>query len=174
MTRRRAEPDLGGLLAKYERIVALRVLHDRAKRDPSFEEPDPRAEMAALSRAWPGALRELDEMPFDDLRARIERLEDARRDPARIERWMIAQDAFHRHARGALAAKRWLRKRKRVTAEEAAAFRRSASPDARSWADALALVASPPRGRLMDLVHARVAEEIGTSVAEARRLVFGR
>lgn len=130
--------------------------------------------MAALSREWPGALRELDELPLDEVVSRIGRLEIARRDPSRVERWMIAQDAFHRYARGVLAAKRWLGKRKRVTPEHVASFRASAEPDARVWADALEDVAAPPRGRLMDLVHARVAADLGASVAEARRLVFGR
>ena len=85
--------------------------------------------------------------------------------------WMIAQDAFHRLARGALAAKRWLGKRKRITAQRRDDFAAHAPREARAWKDALADVASPPRGRLMDLVHARVAEELDVSVAEARRLV---
>lgn len=173
MTRRRGGPDLDALLAKYERIHALRLLHERAKRDPTFVEPDPRREMAALARAWPGALRELDELPMDEIDARIARLRAAALDPSLVSPWMIAQDAFHRHARGALAAKRWLGKRKRVTTEVAEQFRASAPRDARPWADALDAVASPPRGRLMELVHARVADELGTTVAEARRLVFG-
>lgn len=174
MTRRRDVPDLDSLVEKYERIHALRVLHDRARRDPSFVEPDPRAEMAAIARAWPGALRELDAMPLDEVRSRIDRLGLARRDASRVERWMIAQDTFHRYARGALAAKRWLGKRKRITAEEVASFRAEAGADERLWAEALAEVAAPPRGRLMELVHTRVAAELGASVAESRRLVFGR
>lgn len=173
MTRRGA-PDLSSLRAKYERLLALREMHARAKSDASFVEPNPRAEMTALARSWPGSLRELDELPLEEIHSRIARLDRALRDSSRVERWMIAQDAFHRLARGALAAKRWLGKRKRVTADVRAAFAEGAPRDARAWADALGDVASPPRGRLMDLVHARVATELETSVAEARRLVFGR
>ena len=167
-------PDLDGLCAKYRRLLALRLLHDRAKIDAAFEEPDPKREMSALASAWPGALRELDELPLADIRARIVALELALDEPRRVEPWMIAQDAFHRYARGALAAKRWLGKRRRVTAAVRAEFHASAPADARLWEDALASIASPPRGRVMDLVHARVASELGVSVAEARRLVVGR
>jgi hypothetical protein len=164
-------PDLASLRTKYERLLALRELHDRAKRDESFEEPDPRAEMSALARTWPGSLRELDELRIDVIQSRIVALDDALGDPSRIERWMLAQDAFHRLARGALAAKRWLGKRKRITTVVRDDFASHAPREARAWADALADVASPPRGRLMDLVFARVATELETSVAEARRLV---
>jgi hypothetical protein len=164
-------PDLASLRTKYERLLALRELHDRAKSDASFEEPDPRTEMTALARTWPGSLRELDELPIDVIRSRIVALDRALRDPSRTERWMIAQDAFHRLARGALSAKRWLGKRKRVTAIVREEFASRAPREARAWADVLADVASPPRGRLMDLVFARVAIELDTSVAEARRLV---
>jgi hypothetical protein len=164
-------PDLASLRTKYERLLALRELHARAKRDASFEEPDPRSEMTELARIWPGSLRELDELPIDVIRARIAALDHALADVGRIERWMIAQASFHRLARGALAAKRWLGKRKRITADVRAAFAEHAPREARGWKNALDDVASPPRGRLMDLVHARVAAELDVSIAEARRLV---
>lgn len=163
--------DLASLRQKYERLLALRQLHDRAKSDASFVEPDPRSEMTALARTWPGALRELDELPLDVIRTRLAALDRALRDAQRIERWMIAQDAFHRLARGALSAKRWLGRRKRITPQVREEFVAHAPREARVWKDALADVASPPRGRLMDLVHARVAAELDVSVAEARRLI---
>ena len=163
--------DLASLRTKYERLLALRQLHDRAKGDASFVEPDPRGEMTSLARTWPGALRELDALPIDVIRARIAELDRALHDATRIERWMIAQDSFHRLARGALSAKRWLGKRKRITPAIRQDFAAHAPREARAWRDALADIASPPRGRLMDLVHARVAAELDVSIAEARRLV---
>lgn len=163
--------DLASLRTKYERLLALRALHERAKSDPSFVEPDPRKEMTSLSRTWPGALRELDELPIDVIRTRVAALDRASRDPELVERWMIAQDTFHRLARGVLSAKRWLGKRKRITEAVREDFAAHAPREARMWKDALADVASPPRGRLMDLVFARVAHELHVTVAEARRLV---
>lgn len=166
--------DLDALLSKYERLVALRVLHDRAKADPTFVEPDPRPEMRAIAARWPGALRELDARPLDELRGRVDAIRAAAADPSRVARWMIAADLFHRHARAALAAKRWLGKDKRVTDVTREAFREAAPDDARAWEHALASIAAPPRGRVMELVLARVADELGVAREEARRLVFGR
>jgi len=164
-------PDLASLQAKYVRLLTLRELHDRAKADPSFVEPDPKNEMTALARTWPGALRELDELSIDVIRTRLSSLDRALLDASRIERWMIAQDAFHRLARGALAAKRWLGKRKRITPALRSDFQAHAPREARAWSSSLDAVATPPRGRLMEVVFARVAEALFLSVAEARRLV---
>jgi hypothetical protein len=164
-------PDIHALSTKYERMLALRIAHDESRGDPSRPEPDPRAELADLARAFPGALRELDQLPLAVIRGRLAALRAAAEDPTRIERWMIAQDAFHELARGALAAKLWLGRTRAVTEDLRAAFRAEAPEHAREWADALESVASPPRGRLMDLVHARLAEALATTVEEARRLV---
>ena len=53
---RRGPPDLAALREKYERLLSLRLLHDRAKRERSFVEPDPRAELRAqvLAMFGPG------------------------------------------------------------------------------------------------------------------------
>jgi hypothetical protein len=45
--------------------------------------------------------------------------------------------------------------------------------DALAWAAELGRIAAPPRGRIMDLVFARVAQALGTTELEARYLVFG-
>lgn len=169
--------ELADLGAKYGRILALREAHERAKAGLA-REPDPRAEMAAIAARWPGALRELDELPLDVVRARGEALALAARDPSCAAPWMTAQVVFHRWARGALAAKRWLGKRRVVDAEVTAAFadacaRGEIAEDASMWIDALATLARPPRGRVLDAVWPAVAEALGVSEAEARAVVFG-
>ena len=88
--------DLASLRTKYERLLALRRLHDRAKTDASFVEPDPRSEMTSLARTWPGSLRELDELPIEVIRSRIAALDRALRDVHRIEQWMITRFAIRR------------------------------------------------------------------------------
>jgi hypothetical protein len=180
--------EIAALRSKYERIRALRALHAQSQRDPDFIEPDPRSEMAALAVAFPGALRELDDLPMAQIDERIAALARAEQDPAHVARWMIAQAVFHRLARGALVAKRWLAARSEPEGRSAvddvvrAAFEHAveATPsgrgreDARLWIDELDRVARPPRGRVMDLVHARVGATLGVTAAEARELVFGR
>ncbi len=158
------------LRAKYEEILRLRLLHGTAG------EPDPRAAMAKLAGEFPGALREIDELSLDELRARIEALAaaDAGAAPAP---WMRAMARYHALTRGALCAKSWLAGRKHVTGEMREAFAREATglcwaADARAWADGLDALASPPRGRVTDLVFTRIAAELGVGDDDARALVF--
>ena len=168
--------DLRALRDKYERMLRLRELHARARTEPGFVEPDPRPEMADLARSYPGALREIDELPLALIRERIEALATAETDATRTAPWMTAQSRFHALARGALAVKRWLAGR-RLTPEidEGFAVALPALPyaeDAHLWRGDLAAIASPPRGRLMDLVYVRLAGELGVDVTSARAAVL--
>ena len=92
---------------------------------------------------------------------------------------MEAVGLFHSLARGALRAKRWLAGRKTVDAvtileyENEVALATPVVADGLAWTSDLARIAHPPRGRIMDLVFARVARTMGTTEREARRLVFG-
>lgn len=154
-------------------MFELRAAHDRACRDPAFPEPDPRPELSRLAERFPGALREIDRLPLEVIASRIGALAAVEAAPERAEPWMVAQIVFHRHARGALAAKRWLAGRRAVTPDLASAFAAAmADDDALLFAEALEAVAAPPRGRLMDVVYARVAHVLDVSVAEARALVL--
>lgn len=170
--------DLRGLRDKYERMLSLRTAHERARVDPRFVEPDPRPEMARLAEEFPGSLREIDALPLTVIAARIEALRAVEPRPREAEPWMLAQVAFHRYARGALATKRWLAGRKAITPALRSAFARATArlprgADARLFAEELEAIACPPRGRLMDVVHARVARALDVTPAEARALVFG-
>lgn len=162
---------LHDLRTKYEEILRLRVLHGAPG------EPDPRRAMAKLAQEFPGALRECDELPLDELRARIDALGEAVAGRAAPLPWMTASLRYHALTRGALCAKSWLAGRKSVTAETRATFAREAgalcwADDARAWEGELEAVANPPRGRVTDLVFARIASELGVPVEEARALVF--
>jgi hypothetical protein len=165
---------LEDLRRKYAQMLAMRLAHDAGDEDVL----EARVHMAALSLRFPGALRELDDLELGEIRRRIAALDVAVREGGEVEGWMEAIALFHALARGALCAKRWLAKRKRVDAEVAGAYAAAVSgfefpEDARGWACDLARIASPPRGRVTDLVFARVARELGTSERAARLLVFG-
>jgi len=170
--------DLRALRDKYEQMLRLRQLHARAKTEPDFVEPDPRPAMAALARLYPGALREIDELPVELITARIEELTVAEREPQRIAAWMSAQAAFHRLARGALAVKRWLAGRPPTKAVEGAfAVDLRAMPERKreellEWEHDLVAIAKPPRGRLMELVYEKLARELGVDIDAARAAVF--
>ena len=162
------------LRGKYAQMLAMRVAHGAGEEDAAAV----RTQMAALAARFPGALREIDELELREIRRRIEALDAVVATSAEVEPWMEALALFHALARGALAAKRWLAGRKRVDAAVRGRFSAEVetlpfAQDARAWAGELAVIASPPRGRVLDFVFARLARTMGTSERAARRLVFG-
>lgn len=169
------DTDLRALRDKYERMLQLRLLHDRARSEPDFVEPDPRRALAELARVFPGALREIDELPIEVIRARIEALVAAESDASRVAPWMTVIARFHALARGALAMKRWLAGRAltpELTMQLEAVITAMPVHEALEWRDDLAAVAKPPRGRVMDLVYAKLARELGIEVSAARDAVM--
>jgi len=157
------------LRTKYEEMLALRRADDAL---------DPRPRLAALAARFPGALREIDDLPLDEIERRIQALARAERDPAAASEWMHAMLRFHALARGILFAKRMTpvvapAGSKGARSPLAEALERDDwPPEARVWRDDLARVARPPRGRLMDLVYERLARELETTPALAKALVF--
>jgi hypothetical protein len=169
--------DLEALRAKYEEMLRLRLAHDAGDDDA-----DPRAvqrAMASLASRFPGSLREIDDLPLHTIRARIDELRAAE-DAGRASPWMEATHLFHALTRGALCAKRWLGGRKPAAIDDGArlTFESEASSlcwgeDALAWRDDLVRLASPPRGRVTDLVYERIAALLAMTEAEVRLLVFG-
>ena len=176
--------DLAALRRKYEEMLRLRLAHDAG--DPE----DPRRALRALASQFPGALRELDGLPLDVIQGRIAALAAAEAaGGAAPAPWMVAIDRFHVLTRGALCVKTWLAKRAatgvidvldgeagRADVERtfaAAAGSLCWADDARAWAGDFARIVSPPRGRVTELVFARIAAELGCSTADVRHLVFG-
>jgi hypothetical protein len=164
--------DLAALRTKYEEMLRLRL-------ESAGTALDPRRAMAALASRFPGALREIDDLPLDTIRARVRDLADAERNDA-PEPWMEATHLFHALTRGALCAKRWLAGRKPGAVDDEAreAFGRAApsfcwAEDALAWKADLKRLASPPHGRLTELVYERIAETMRITEREARLLVFG-
>jgi hypothetical protein len=173
------------LRRKYGEMLSMRLAHDSGVET----EARARQRMAELASRFPGALREIDELELAVIRERIERLDAALRGDGPVERWMEAVGLFHSLARGALRAKRWLAGRKTVDAITVLAYASdvadlavadpagpagaSAVDDGLAWTGELARIAAPPRGRIMDLVFARLARKLGTTEREARHLVFG-
>jgi hypothetical protein len=160
---------------KYATMRGMRLRHAAGEEGDAGEVQQ---QMARLAARYPGALREIDDLALHEIERRIAVLDRAIAGDSVVEPWMEALARFHELARGALCAKRWLGGRKRVDASTERAFAESlpslAFPeDARAWADELGRIAAPPRGRVMDVVFARVARELGTSDRVARRLTFG-
>jgi hypothetical protein len=164
--------DVGALLRKYEEITRLRRV------EAAGLGGDPRREMAALASEFPGALREADDLPMAELEARVDALREAVTGAVPPAPWMQTMARFHALMRGALCAKRWLLGRKDVDAAVTKAFDAEAATlcygdDAREWSAHLGRLASPPNGRVTELVFQRLADELGGDADQVRRVVFG-
>jgi hypothetical protein len=165
---------LEALQAKYAEMLAMRIAHASGDEDPEAT----RIRMAQLASRFPGALREIDDLELAEIHRRIGAIADVLQEARETESWMEAVALFHAMARGALCAKRWLGKRKTIDASVEHAFARGLATmpfpeDARAWTHDLARIASPPRGRLVDVVFGRLAQTLGIDEAAARGLVFG-
>jgi hypothetical protein len=163
--------DLAALRTKYEEMLRLRAAASAGVAG------DPRREMAALATRFPGALREIDDLPLDTIRERVRDLHDAEKGGT-VAEWMTATHLFHSLTRGALCAKRWLGGRRSIDEATLAEFDRDADAlnwgeDTRGWRADLPSLASPPRGRLTELVYRRVGSVLGMNAESARTLIFG-
>ncbi|MEO7110141.1 MAG: hypothetical protein ABI183_06860 [Polyangiaceae bacterium] len=159
------------LHVKYMEMRRLRIL--------AIESPttDPKEWMAELAARFPGALREIDELPLLEIDAKLAALSCATSDPTHVAPWMEATSRFHELTRGVLVVKRWLAGKKEIAVTDRAEFERIGSDlphgaDAIVWLDHLDAIANPPRGRVTDLVFARLATELAVSAEDVRRLVF--
>jgi hypothetical protein len=163
--------DIAALQRKYEAIIRLRRAAE------GVPDADHWASMVALSDEFPGALRETDELPMDHLEERWRELGDVLAENQEPAHWMKAMARFHTLTRGALSAKRWLAGRRVVDDEARRSFAVDLPTlrhpgDASLWADHLADLAAPTRGRITAVVFARMATEWGAKPQDLRSLVF--
>jgi hypothetical protein len=166
--------EAAAMRGKYAEMLAMRVEHASGREDEERVRP----RMSDLAARFPGALREIDRLELAEIERRIASLDAVIEHSAEPEPWMAAVARFHRLARGALGAKRWLDRRRAVTEAVAAAFDDEVSAlefaeEIQVWRDDLAAIAAPPRGRVMDLVFVRLARDLRVSELVARELVFG-
>ncbi|MBX3274323.1 MAG: hypothetical protein KF729_28915 [Sandaracinaceae bacterium] len=145
------------LREKYAELRALRLLH--AAGDPE----DPRPRLRALAARFPGALRELDALPFDEIERRIAALDAGER-----PRWARTLVAYHGWMRLALRVRAACDRdasaaqvRARLAQEPAGA---AGDPPLEVLEDAeIAEILRPPGGRLTRWALARIARARGVS-----------
>lgn len=141
-------PDaLSALERKYRTLAAL-----RAAGAPS-DTPAARARLRALAREFPGALRELDSLPTDEILRRADALAEAARG-GEVAPWMTWLDGYHALMRIALA------------------LRAGRDPGVAVDPAFAAAVAAPPGGRLMAAVFDRLAQEHGIPRKRIRDALF--
>ena len=147
------------LCAKYESLCDL-----RQRQESSVA---PRSELAALAAAYPGALRELDCLPMEELEQRRSLLRAVVEGTAQVERWMQLQIAYHGCMRAVLRIRRLQLEQERSEQPQVIHFEPLPDEPALESFDAqdLAAIRKPPGGRLNPWVLARLARVHATSVA---------
>jgi hypothetical protein len=171
-----ATPDtLRALRDKYLEIKRLRVEHEAGGA------ADPRREMAALAQRFPGALRELDELPMPEIEQRLAQLDAVVERAAEVPEWARLQISYHGLLRVALRIKRVAQGRAladadRVLAELREWYEPAADEPALASLDraAVAEILEPPGGRLNPWVFARVAALHGVEPDRVHRALFLR
>ena len=158
------------LLEKYCEMRELRA-HDA---DGTLADPRPR--LRRLADRFPGALREIDERPMEEIDARIAALEVHLRDVALPPApWMVATFHFHHELRSRLRIKRWLAGRRTVDGELRVRFAQdhASDPELLGMQGDIDAIARPPGLRLSLDALAAAARRVGVTDDEAKRLVFG-
>lgn len=153
---------LQALRGKYVEMLRMRDL------DAAGDPADPRPAMRALASRFPGALREIDELPRDVIASRVDAIDRALA-TAGHEPWMLALWRYHACLRVALRIRRAIPERT-VTAARALC-----DPEVDALDDAsLATIVRPPHGRLNRAVLAIVAREVGTTPDRIESLLIAR
>jgi hypothetical protein len=162
---------LTALRAKYLAIRELRAAAAIA----------PRARLAELARAFPGALRELDQLPIDHVEARLRAIDDALAEGDEPELWMRLQVGYHGFMRAVLRIRRLSRGRPLEILDaghELLLLRyvpaADEPPAERFDLEALRVIRRPPGGRLNPWVFNEVAREHGVSPDLVHKALFLR
>jgi hypothetical protein len=175
MTARVSDAAIAALRDKYLELQRLRIEHEAG------DEEDPRPRLRALSARFPGALRELDELPMELIEARLATLHAvlARQQPAPA--WIALQLGYHGWMRAALCVKRIAAERAAIDAaalllELATRYQPDAHEPPLSAIDgaAIAEILEPADGRLNPWVFARVARDHGVEPEIVQRALFTR
>lgn len=160
--------ELRALARKYRALAELR--RDR-ERDGTV---GARSALRALAREFPGALRELDTLPLDEIDRRVVALDGASEGRAAIEPWMAWMTAYHTTMRAALSVKARLALAASADAETFAAVADSVSRRSGVGIDVafVAAVANPPGGRLNRVVFERLSALLGEDAERMWETLF--
>lgn len=155
--------ELHALARKYALLSELRRRHDE----------EPPAELELLAREFPGALRELDALPLEEIDRRSLVVELALRGGP-TERLLEWVSHYHALMRAALALKRRLSGRRLLGQDEAELLAREIEPSVgiRCDAELVISIANPPSGRLNEVVFAHLSVTFGVEASRLRKALF--
>ena len=154
------------LVAKYRVMLELRVEREGLEAEGVLRLDGRASEIRqaasrSLSKSFPGALKQLDQMPAALIRQRLDVLEGLENAPAGpVPEWCALEHAYHQVLRDLLAAKRWLGEHGSQGLSDDEIYekwREAGLLEASAWGSSadgqwVELIARPPGGRLSELV----------------------
>jgi hypothetical protein len=160
--------ELVALCRKYRTLAVLR--RDK-ERDGKVAPP---SALRELSREFPGALRELDTLPLDEIDRRVTALDRAGEGAAPLETWMTWMTAYHATMKAALLVKARVARRPGLDTAAVEELAAATSEKSGVVVDAafVRAVASPPGGRLNRAVFERLGAEFGAAADEMWEVLF--
>ncbi|MCS6914866.1 MAG: hypothetical protein RMK29_02285 [Myxococcales bacterium] len=168
------------LKRKYDLLVALR-------REPAGRTAARRDAMRTVATCFPGALREWDGLPIEELVRRQGVVVTALRQQTqgvtppvladKREAWLGFALDLHAHLRALLRLRRWLRQCGPVDDAVVSQSQQIYDQADPAWPEQLsprrlAQIAQPPEGRLAELAYRDIAARHGVSAQEVKRALF--
>jgi hypothetical protein len=160
------------LLKKYKQIIDLR---EQVTNIPC----PPQVAMRNLAQQFPGALRELDQIPPEALAARHHHLRQWRNGTTDDwQPWVELTFLYHQLWRGALHRKQWLQNRSSKDFEQTSQLYQTylqtlpEDHDALVWKSNLRRLNSSPPNRLSTIILEQLAEQYGWTNATVKTLLF--
>lgn len=148
--------ELAALARKYRKLLELRREHERtgavAGRDV----------LRVIAKEFPGALRELDRLPVDEIVRRAQTLEEAAIGMGH-EPWMDWLVAYHALMRAALFVKAQWAKAEDAILDERLASEATLHARIEVDADFVRAIRRPPGGRISHVVMDRLALRFGVA-----------
>lgn len=162
---------LKGLRDKYQRMLEMRRAHE------SGSETNPRTLMRVLAAQYPGALRELDELPLSLIEIRIGALTEVIEAGVEVAPWMRWMVDYHGYLRAALRIKRMGLPRDDMATALTQLHQQyvpaiDEPPVSLLNDEALAVVLKPTQGRLNPWVFGQIAVRHGTDAEVVRSQLF--
>jgi hypothetical protein len=159
--------ELLALARKYDTLAKLRRARSRG------EGVADRATLRALSREFPGALRELDTVSLAEIDRRKRALDAAARGLG-VETWMTWMAAYHTTMRAALVVKARVLRSKKLSDELVGTLRKDVLRRIGLEIEETFVrkVAHPPEGRLNRVVFERLGQKFGVPADEIWDALF--
>jgi superfamily II DNA helicase RecQ len=170
------------LQRKYETLLLLRNAQETVG---TKHRTETKQALQALAKEFPGALRELDAMPYQEIQRRIAHLQLLQTDPSALpQQWVLPMMRYHQLLRSALENKHWCNAQRLLPSRQSSSDSQRSSNETPSQNQQVAalkrhsreplrpLTTAPAKQRLTATVLQQMAEEFSLSAEKMKEILF--